>query len=142
MLKSFNTVIRWRSKSYTVPFTTRHLDSSCLQPCIVFSRSSRNKSYFIIFCQSDSIFPLMLFDCDEILLKICHFSRKKVNSTKILQNISLLNASKIVTIFDNILQSNFFKAEIELINRKKTKSAAHFRKITTKMFKALQYKIS
>ena len=71
-----------------------------------------------------------MFDCDIILLQISPFSRKKVKSRKLLQNESILNASKIVTIIDNILQIDFFKAEKELMNRIETKSAGNFRKKT------------
>ena len=49
LCENFEMVKRGRSKIYTVPFRTRFLDSSCLQPCIAFSQSSKNKSNVIIF---------------------------------------------------------------------------------------------
>ena len=63
-----------------------------------------------------------------------NLTEKKVNLTKILQNKGIWNASETVTTFDNILQSNFFKAEIEWINRKETKSAGNFRKKNTNIW--------
>ena len=81
-----------------------------------------------------------MFDCDIILLQISPFSRKKVNSTELLQTKSILNASKIVTIIDNILQIDFFKAEKELMNRNETKSAGNLME-KQQTLEALQYKI-
>ena len=93
-----------------------------------------------LFCQSCSISRLILFDCDVILLQNSPFIRKKVNSTELLQTKSILNVSKIVTVIENILQIDFFKAEKELMNRNETKSSGNFRgKI--QIFEALQYKI-